>query len=95
MPDIVITSGKIKGDYCAYSYDERIEQGSQSVQVSSESIIHDDLRASFRQLVPHLVYICEEIDHSNELEVAMDDVFKITEESPLALKLQSYKVSAA
>lgn len=94
MADIVITSGKIKGDYCSYSYDERIESGSQAVQVSSEYIIHDDLRASFRQLVPHLVFICEETDHSNELEVAMDDVFKIPEESPLALKLQSYKVSA-
>src|SRR5690606_6818893 len=80
--------------YCNYEDEERTENGSQTVQVSSEVIIHDDMRLAFRQLVPHLCLICEEIEDSDDLAVAMDSINSLNEESDLATKLQSYRVTA-
>lgn len=96
MQSIKIISGKIKNkDFCDYSFEEKTEAGAQTVNVSSDAIIHDDMRAKFKQLVPHLAYICEEIDPAkNELEDAMDDINSLLDGSKLKGKLSYYKVTA-
>jgi hypothetical protein len=60
---IEIRSAKIKDDFCSYSYE--LMTGPTSGDVcnrSGASIVHDDLKASFNTLKPHLAVICEEID---------------------------------
>ncbi len=94
MSEVKITAGKIKGDYCEYSFSERTENGSQAVNISSEAIVHDDMRYAFRQLVPHLAFICDYLPVSTQLDIAMDDITKLQEESDLHTSLSVFKVTA-
>ena len=94
MSEVKITAGKIKGDYCEYAYGERTEKGSQSVNVASEAIVHDDMRKAFRQLVPHLAFICDYIPLSNSLEKAVDEISNLEEDDKLYEELTRFKVSA-
>lgn len=92
---VTIKSAKIKNKlFCDYAYEEETEHGSQSVSVSSVAPIHDDFHRRFRQLVPHLALMCEEVDDSDDLAQAMDKMESLSELSRLSEKLRKYKVTA-
>lgn len=75
MSSIDITAAKLKGDFCDYSFKERTLNGSQQVEVKDcEVIIHDDLRDKFRQLIPHLAFICDQVKDTPQLEEAIEDM---------------------
>lgn len=94
MGNVEITSGKIKNDACHYTYGEKTENGSQEVDVKPQALIHDDMRRAFRQLVPHLAYICELVPKNKQLDIAMDDIQRLSDGSPLFGDLVNYKVTA-
>lgn len=93
MSQVEITAGKLKYDYCDYSFNERTENGKQDVNVSPETIIHDDLRNSFRQLVPHLAFMCDYVPNSYTLEMAVDNMSELPE-NDLSQQLLEFKVTA-
>ena len=79
MTEIEIESAKIKDNiFCEYSYSEIVENPkdnrNNSVTVSSDAPIHSDLTNSFRQLIPHMAIICEEVpNHDSDIQI-IDDI---------------------
>ncbi|MFA6058923.1 MAG: hypothetical protein WC756_12045 [Taibaiella sp.] len=95
MASVEIKKAKIVNkDFCKFSYDESTENnGFQEVDVSSGNIIHDDMRIAFRQLAPHLAFICDEVDDSTDLGKAMDSMEKLNESLAIHKTLQKYRVT--
>ncbi|MES2004304.1 MAG: hypothetical protein V4450_07270 [Bacteroidota bacterium] len=60
---IEIRSATLKGDFCNYSYDLLVAPNTtDTINRKSSLLIHDDLKALFKKLHPHLAVICEEIN---------------------------------
>ena len=66
MTEIEIKSAKIKDSiFCEYSYEEVVENPkdnrNNTVTITSVAPVHEDLINAFRQLIPHMATICEEV----------------------------------
>lgn len=100
MANIEINSAKLKGSgvtHCEYSYEQKTESAHEAIGVSSDAPVHDDMRLAFRALVPHLAFICEEVDNSNELIEIMDRYNGLIEDGAdtvLMTRLAKYKVTS-
>ncbi len=66
--NVTITGGHIKDDmFCHYSYSKEVAKGiTDKATIKSQRPIHDDMKAAFRKLNPHLAVICEEV-HNLEI----------------------------
>ncbi|WP_234110173.1 hypothetical protein [Chryseobacterium sp. R2A-55] len=61
MNNIEIKKAKIKnGIFLAYEYLEKTDNYENKISTSSDAPIHDDLRESFKALVPHFALLTEE-----------------------------------
>jgi hypothetical protein len=97
---IEIRTGMLKDDmFCHYGYDHTVAANTtDSVTRKSQVPVHDDLKASFRDMNVHLAIVCEEI-HPDEisdidnLPELLPDVER-EEQDPLALNLSRFTVSA-
>ncbi|HEX7906254.1 MAG TPA: hypothetical protein VF487_20410 [Chitinophagaceae bacterium] len=97
-PAIEIKAAKLKDDFCNYSYE--LTEGVTAGDVcnrSGASIVHDDMKLSFKNLNVHLAVICEEIS-PNEIDIDnLPDINNETlkgKEKQLAKRIDSFAVSA-
>lgn len=61
---IIIKSAALTdlGCFCNYSYEHTVAQNTtNTVNIKSGVLVHDDLKKAFKKLHPHLAVICEEI----------------------------------
>lgn len=63
-----ITSGM----FLSYKYDVTISDVTNTNGTKSDAVIHDDLKDSFRNLIPFFAHICEEIVNENEVLQAIE-----------------------
>lgn len=68
---IEIRGAKIKDDFCNYTYELKTgPTAGDALNRSGASIIHEDLKAAFKKLNPHLAVICEEVDSNKINDIA-------------------------
>lgn len=94
MASIEVFYGKLKGETCEFSYYETTEAGHNIINASCDGIAHDDLRNAFKQLVPHLAFMCDEVEDGKYLEKAMDDISMIAFDSKIGEKLNKFDVTS-
>jgi len=94
MASVEVFSGKLKGSTCEFSYYETTEAGHNIINASCDAIVHDDLRNAFSQLVPHLAFMCDEVEDNKYLEKAMDDIAAIAFDSKIGEKLNKFEVTS-
>lgn len=69
---IAIKRAAIKGSmFLSYDFEQTDVDVKNNIKTSSDAPIHDDLRNAFRKLIPHFVFICEEITNQKLIEKAL------------------------
>ncbi|RFM30057.1 hypothetical protein [Deminuibacter soli] len=67
---IQIMSAALKDEFCNYTYDHLVAPNTtNTVNIKSSVLVHDDLKKAFARLNVHLAVICEEIDPLDVLDI--------------------------
>jgi hypothetical protein len=93
---INITSGKLKeGAYCEFSYEQSYEADHRVDKItrSPDTPVHNDMRAAFKQLIPHMLIIGEFGYNPDILESMIDGVELEEDEHPDIDLILRYEVS--
>lgn len=63
MSNIRIVSGTLRGLFCTFKYEHEVQpETTDVVTIKSGLPVHEDLKAAFKALNPHLAVICEEVE---------------------------------
>jgi hypothetical protein len=97
VKDIIIKAAAIKDSFCNYTYDQEIAPNTtDTVSRKSGLMVHDDMRAAFLALNPHLAVICEEVDGDEISDIETIEKFDedTHKEGSLEHKISHFSVSA-
>lgn len=94
---VTIKSATLAGGFCNYSFDQEVAKDTtNTVNIKSGLLVHDDLRNAFKKLYPHLAVICEEVDKHKIDDIDTVEEFDHTahKEGSIEHKLSHFTVSA-
>ena len=93
---IAIKRAAIKGSmFLSYDFEQTDVDVKNNIKTSSDAPIHDDLRNAFRKLIPHFVFICEEITDQKLIEKALanPELYLENQETAPDTSLFKYRVT--
>ena len=92
--EIVITrAGIVSSLFLSYDFEQTDLNAKHNNKTTSDAPIHDDLRQAFRALIPHFVFMCEEINDEKIIADAIEnpeDYLKDEESSKYPAFLKYY-----
>jgi hypothetical protein len=69
MDQILVKSGKLSSRFflqCSYEHSTDIKKS--IINDKSDAVVHPDLTASFKKLIPHLILLCEQEKENKEIK---------------------------
>lgn len=95
MEIIIKKAGIISSLFLSYEFEQTDSNVKNIIKTSSDLPIHEDLRKAFRALIPHFVFICEEITDETIIESAINNYegYLENKETSLCPELFKYYVS--
>ena len=95
MEILIKKAGIVSSLFLSYEFEQTDSNVKNMIKTSSDLPIHEDLRKAFRALIPHFVFICEEITDETIIEKAINnyDAYLENKETSAHPELFKYYVS--
>jgi len=85
MEILIKKAGIVSSLFLSYEFEQTDSNVKNINKTRSDLPIHDDLRKAFRQLIPHFVFICEEITDETLIEKAINNYEDYLEDKETSL----------
>jgi hypothetical protein len=91
MEILIKKAGITSGLFLSYEFEQTDSNVKNINKTKSDLPIHDDLRRAFRALIPHFVFICEEITDEGLIAKAIDNYEEYLEDIETSLHPEFFK----
>jgi len=73
MEILIKKAGIVSSLFLSYEFEQTDSNAKNNNKTKSDAPIHEDLRKAFRALIPHFVYMCEEIVNEDLIAKAIEN----------------------
>lgn len=95
MEILIKKAGITSGLFLSYDFEQTDSNVKNINKTKSDLPIHEDLRKAFRALIPHFVFICEEITDEALIEYAINNYEEYLDDKEASLHPEFFKYNVS